>query len=338
MEPSVDPILLPEHKIVSTTKHAHRIRAISITVFAIILLATIATYGYFFIYINPTSIFYRAIARIPQIQSSQFEGELHAEYEKSTDESFLQIPISFSTSFAGAFTQNKNTPIQYETALTLNAGAVKLSDLEIKKMDSDVYILIKNLSDVGLIDNSKVINQWIQFNLNDIPSLYPTVRAFSFLSPHSLISSDMIFALRNTPPATITEVFPDEEIDGTISYHYTYHIDHTNLISFVKTFEETQINTGDKVSTALSDNLASIEFDDGDVWISKDKTIITQLIMNFTRHGEDVDSPVLHVGLDVHLTNIDQENRIVEPENYKTIEEVFTDIVSTIKIPSGISN
>lgn len=258
-----------------------------------ILLATILIVGVFvfgggaFTYFNyfqsPDKIVQKMIAKLTEIKSLEYSGEIKTEVNAGDllgGGNLLQPaqPVlnnktsNFSINFSGVSDTNDLNNPKGSFSFNINTDALGQENftlgLEIRTIDKIVYAKLSNLPNLGFFDLTAVSNQWIkidtealkkQFGLEKIEEQLEELQKKQELSPEQI--EKLKTAVQQHKVFRITENFASEKIEGVYTYHYKFTIDKEEIgkkdflpykISLSSVIKETEKSkTSGKVSFAL---------------------------------------------------------------------------------------
>lgn len=296
-----------------------------ILIVLIIFLAGIVSfgslYGYLYYYLDPNQILTRSLSNFSNIKAYSFSGTLRTEYDKPQNETSLQTPISFSSAFTGTYVNTTVDGPRYGVSFTVNAGSVNVAQLEARKISSRLYLFPKQLSDLGLINNERILNKWIEIDTETFP-----VKTPNFISVFSSILSGsekkkLLGQISQSPPLIITTTLPDDTIEGVPSYHFLYIVQKDNLVSLLKRQENAQENEIDRL-------FSQIDFKNGEIWIARKGNYINRITILFVRKGAERNTPGLNVALDIRLTDIANQKSIPIPEDSIPLTRIILEMTN----------
>lgn len=205
-----------------------------------------AAYGYFiFVYekeLSPEEVLERMSVEMGSVTSFEYAGEVNA----STQIGFSGLGQSTSSSETMDFNMNIfgrsdiSNPSEPKASLVLSLrtsalqpfvpGELGLS-MEVVSLGNDTYMKLTQVPVVGLFDLSSTTNQWINLDTSSL------AEQFGF-APETLtetaswnFSAEELERVRKTFSRfiTVTEVLPDELVDGVDTYHYRFGLNKSGL-------------------------------------------------------------------------------------------------------------
>jgi hypothetical protein len=323
--PTVEPVIVEAEANVSPPSlepyHEHQVnkknrwKGILLTFLVVVLLVAGGIYGYFRFYLSPDRILAQSLYELTRTTSFSFDGIARMEYEKPKDSTAFLIPLAFSSSVSGTYVKEKDD-FKIRSSVTINAGTVTVSELEFIKDSNTLYVFFKTLSDLGLIDNAQVKDKWIAIDFTKLPDHYTELLPFKIDSLTDEQKIKLFTAFRENSPLVVAEVFNEEVVEGFPSYHYRLKVQKENIVT---------------INEQLAKNLEGIEFENIEVWIRKDDTRLTRVVVSMKRAGEEVNSPRISVFLDVVLKDYNNKYLIQAPDSSVMLEKFIFDVTQSLK-------
>lgn len=234
-------------------------------------------YWYTHFYQNPNTILLRSLSHINSIEAFSYTGNFHLTYAlPSEKQTIVQRPVSFSSGFVGSYIKHKEADPRIAFSGTVNAGERTLAEFETKIIEKNVYVLIRSLADIGFIDNTTVINQWIFLDMSTLPPQISNL----FMLPIWRIDTSTIKSDLDQSPITISHVFPVEVQDTRPVYHFQYHIDPERLST---------------VFPEIQNDFSKVEFGDGEIWIDSKTEYIRGISFSLKRKELERDAPQITI-------------------------------------------
>lgn len=326
---SQPPLPISTSPITFTKKRVDR-KWLLIILSMILLGVGIHSYAHF-IYFNPSKILARSFNNLAKSSTFLFTAETYMSYDTEAN-SAIQIPISFSSAISGIYSNENHDP-RFSISGTLNAGKIPLAQFELKKVETSAYIFIKSLSDLGFIDNEKVTERWISLDLTNLPQNSTQVQFFPQVPLTETQRNKLLELMKNNPPMTVHEVFPEEESQGKVLRHYTMDVQKQNLIVCIESF------VVDEPSRARVKKLMDqIEFNNTEIWISKADDQLVRMVVQFSRRSSEVGAPAIHLSVDLNFRNFGQTVSIQAPKSSTPVDSILKEVVHGIQIsPSEVS-
>jgi hypothetical protein len=291
---------------------------ILLTVSSVVFIISLSLYVYLLYFLNPNRVVTQSALHFVESSSFSFNGTIRAEYKTPNDEtSVIQTPVVFTSAVSGTYAWEKEIP-QFMSSITVNAGPITVSQLQLRKVANTLYVFFDTLSDFGFVDNEKVQNKWVSIDLSQLPTHYTNL---SSLSLESLTLNEKLALLqrvRKSPAFLVTYKFPDEIVDGVGSYHYRLELQKDNIELY---------------NNSLANTIEQIEFGNIEVWIRKDTQEFSRVLVTFTRKGEEVNSPSIHVFADMQLTDYNDPSLIEAPTTSVPLQDVVREVMQNFKAP-----
>ncbi len=290
-----------------------------------LLIGTGAIYAYFNYYMKPERVMGRAIAKTFDASTFEFVGNLKVAYQQSENSpSAIKLPLNFTLAYTGIYKAEENQNAKISAQATANAGNVTIAEFNLKRLSPYLFVQINSLSELGFIDNSKILTKWIQIDLTKIP-LNDQVLASVLKEIDTKNQTALISAVTDNFPFAITHRFEDEPVDGIDSYHYQYLVDKANL---QKVLVSLSVESNSQNEKELSDRLEHFDIKPGELWVNKHDGTIRRLTFAFTRRGLEKDSPVIDFAGDIRLHNYEETPNIQAPQSSMRLEDIIKDVVN----------
>jgi hypothetical protein len=272
--------------------------------FLLSLIVVCGSYWYTHFYLHPNNILLRSLLHINTIESFSYTGNIHLVYDLSDEEKrIVKEPLTFSSGFTGLYKKQKDeeTP-RVSFSGTVNAGDKTMSEFESRTINKKSYIRISSLADIGFIDISKVLDQWISVDLTKLPVSLSSLFIIPFWQ---LDENTIIQNVQKQSPITVVEVLNPEILDGIPVYHYRYHINSENLNSLF---------------AQSSTTIPNVEFADGEVWVNQRKEEIVELTFSVKRKDLEKEAPQIVISGLLQFTDINKPVTIDPPESSAPFE------------------
>jgi hypothetical protein len=270
------------------------------------------SYWYTHLYLRPENILLRSLSHISSIESFIYKGNLHLTYEVPADQkTIVKEPLLFSSGFVGSYKkqQNEDEPrISFNG--TINASDRTLSEFESKYINKNIYLYITSLANIGIIDNTKVTNQWIFVDLAKFPPQIANV----FIVPFWKIDKVQIRTAISEFPISIVHIFDNEVQKDALVYHYQYHVNPLLLNSL---FPDTHLD------------ITNLEFGDGEVWIDTKKEMIVAMSFSLTKKQVERDAPQIKITGIIHFDDVNTSISIEPPSSSVPFQELIQNAVIT---------
>jgi len=287
--------------------------------FVLGLLILGSLYTYFYYYLSPQQVLNRAVGKTLNVSGGGYLGGLNIEYkEPKTQSQAIKIPITFSLSTIGNFTRDA-FGLQAEASYTVNAGAITLSEFDLRKIGPIFYLYIKNISAFHFPDTSKVINNWIAIEGDKLPVDFP----ITIPTLNSSQERNLIISFIQKPPILVTEKIEDESVSGSPAMHFKYKIDKENFIELMHLVS----------SDSLNHIITQVEFGEGEIWIRKSDEKVIRVMGNVTRKAEEINAPTIVITFDFSLKDEPSQIRIHAPETSTPVNDILDELSKGFRLP-----
>lgn len=292
------------------------------------LIGTGFIYAYFNYYMKPENVLGRAIAKTFDASTFEFVGNLKVAYQMAeSSKSVIKLPLNFTLAYTGIYQGEEKKNAKISAHVTANAGNVTIAEFDVKRLSPYVFVQVNSLSELGFIDNSKILSKWIQIDITKIP-LDDYVLAGLLQEVDTKNETALIAAVRDNFPFAITHRFDDEPVEGIASYHYQYLVDKKKVQQILISLSGQK---GEQEVRQLEDRLNHFDFKPGEVWVNKIDGTVRRITFTFTRRGLEKDSPVIDFTGDIILHNYEETPNIQEPQNSIHLEDVIKDVMINFK-------
>lgn len=321
------------------------------------LLATILIVGVFvlgggaFAYFNyfqsPEKIVQKMIAKLTEIKSLEYSGEIKIEVNAGDllgGGNLLQPaqPVSnnktsnFSINFSGVSDTNDLNNPKGSFSFNINTDALGQENftlgLEIRTIDKIVYAKLSNLPNLGFFDLTAVSNQWIkidtealkkQFGLEKIEEQLKEAQKKQELSPEQI--EKLKTAGQQNKVFRITENFASEKIEGVDTYHYKFTIDKEEIKKLRTDISQiTQDKTlTEKELADFDESFKAIELPEGEIWIGKKDFLPYKISLSSVIKETEKSKTSGKVSFTLLFKNFNKPVQIEIPTPVKTLEEIL---------------
>lgn len=332
-------------------------RKILIIPITLVVLAGAGYFAYVKIYLAPEKVFARSIAKMSEVKSFGYDGNLGVSIKGNVlnDNSsisalgslFKLSVATYSLEYSGAFdVSNSESNSDPKTKIHMN---LKSGDQSVLVMDSvnvdasESYVYIQDIADLGALgitSPSLFLGRWIHLNINEIAKSFGVESASGSDETQKAAKYDtakQILAEEN--PIVIQDNLKSEEIDSEQTYHYSFSIDKqkltnlsTRMIELIDSnpLTDTQKQNFDRF-------ISSLQFYGGEVWIGK-KDMYLRRVKLSVNMKEDNSSFDVTLGNDLTLTGFNQDQNITKPHEYVDIMDVYNDYVKSLNFPTEPTN
>ncbi|MFA6255149.1 MAG: hypothetical protein WC675_03940 [Patescibacteria group bacterium] len=317
-----------------------------------------AFYYYSNIYLAPEKVFEDAIKNLTKLDSGKLDYEISISMKPSLSNQANQpsaatslsllMPQEFNLSAAATINFAKNNDF-VQTASEINidipAGtqiplvgqmtySPKISIVSVDK--ENLYAKIEGIPVLPFFDASKINNQWIKINFQELQAQYGLKIKPSAENDSAKVKD---FLQKFTDVYKKNSFFKwqklkSETIDNAASYHYAITLDKEAFKKFITALDELSkqegldkdynLNLEDQLKS-LDEVLAKLDFS-GEIWIAKKgriiKKAVANLLMNDPNYSSEVKSTIV-------LTNYNQPIKIDEPTNAMSFKELMDSMMGT---------
>ena len=193
-----------------------------------------------------------------------------------------------------------------------------------------LYVKITQFPELGLgIDTTPIMNTWIQFPMKQLESITPK---------SSLVTTPMTedqktqlqTALVNDQFIVLSKNIPDNSVTGVDTYHYTYTVDKTKLLQFIKdasTIMKTELSDADIAS--YQKGMDSVTTMTGAIWIGKKDympyRVTFKAVGDSTTYSQDMN-------ITMNLKNFNTTPEITAPASSKTSDQILQELMPTASV------
>ena len=335
---------------------------ILIFVVVVILLLAAGGAGAFYYYnqmMLPAKAFSAALTKMGQMKSGKVSAELVIDakiksypQEISTDsltgsttasEQKYNLKLTNQTSFSKvsddfyqSMTESSITlPDQLKEMLGGN-GTLQLSTISADK--NKLFLKVGGL-DLAPVQYSFLNNLWIAFDVEAVQEQY--LHSTTTFDNKAAVNDIIKIYQKNS--FVVLKMVGQEDVSGTPSDHYSASVDKDKLKQFIlqanqlaKEKYQGQASSVDNVSASQIDEyLAGISVD-GDFWISRQDGYFTKTKINFIFNNYN--GTEVNTDLTLAFSDYNQTITITAPTNFKTSNEVISEIMGNISLMSPSSS
>ena len=299
-------------------------------------------------FLSPEAVVARMFKEISKVESFEYDAEIKAELKGThlvTDGFALpmddssneimnkdEIKNNFTINFSGGLNiKDLNMP---QSAIKINfktdflSGEESVFDLELRLKDNNLYILLNNIGETGIIDLSFLSKVWIKFDMSDLDELRGTSDSEKDDSDPKL-SDEEIKKLKEIyskiPLIKITEKLTNEKLNNESVYHFKYTLDKDALKKFI--IEASSILDNKEAANFDQDNLDSsleaLESLSGEIWISK-KDFLPRKLSFISTYKETSTSKISgNITTMISFKNFNNPFNVEVPNDTKPFEEII---------------
>jgi len=347
------------------------VRKINKTLLAVISIVGILVvaggiFGYFYYFREtPEKVIEKMWARLAEVKTVEFQGKIKAQGVNVPDllgeDSFMepnqQEPskqtANLSFNFNGKTDINDVNNPKASFVLDIKTDALKKSKqeesilgLEVRLIDKVYYIKLNN---IGLIDLSFLLNQWIKIDPEAIVNKFAPEefkKQIEEVQKQQELTSEQEEKLRQifaqSKVIKVTEELASEEIEGVNTHHYKFSIDKNELKKLILDINDTVVKgrtLTDKEIAEIDRDLEVIEsLGSGEIWVGKKDYLPYKISWEIKEMkesevgGEQLTATLL-------FRNYNKPVQIDVPSPVKNFEEIFTQLfglfLGGMQLPSG---
>jgi hypothetical protein len=310
----------------------------------VLIIAGVAYYGYFEIYLAPEKVFARSMNKMQSITSLAYEGTVSMRvkgdlFGSSGLESFFNLSsLFYSVDFSGGveFGDRQNT--KNNTLLDIKSRGESIAKVEIRNIKEDLYVFIHELIDIssfGFFDTSLLTGKWVEIDIDEYIHLLSEVNenVDTSVSDEQVEKYKNIFV--NNNPIENLEKLGSEEINGIPAYHYKLSINKDAVKEIMTGIYEDY--SGEEFTETekrnLDERFEDLEFYGGEIWIGKKDGYVRKYKININTKDDNASDTTVTLSYDVTFDEFDQSFAIEEPKSSVTVEELFEEITKSLEIP-----
>lgn len=328
-----------------------------IAIFSIIVVLAIGggAFAYFYYFQSPERIVQRMTARLAEIKSLEYSGEIRAEVDTSnllgggnllqpSQPVAAQKASNFSINFTGVSdVRDLNNP-QGSFSFNINTDALTEGQItfgvEIRNVGKIIYVKISDVPNLGFFDLSAVKNQWVkidtealkkQFGLEKLEEQLKEVQKQKELTPEQI--EKLKEAVQQAKAFKITQKLASEKVEGVSTHHYKFTIDKAgvkNLVADIgqivqnKTLTEKELADFDK-------SLETVKLPEGEIWIGKKDLLPYKISLSSTIKEADTSKISGKVSLILLFKNFNKPVHIAVPTQAKPLEEILEGLLEGLQ-------
>ena len=304
-------------------------------------------FAYFNYFQSPEKIVQKMIAKLTEIKSLEYSGEIQTEVNtrdllgggnllQPTQPVSNKKPSNFSINFNGVSDTNDLNNPKGSFSFNINTDALGQENftlgLEMRTIDKIVYVKLSNLPNLGFFDLTAVANQWIkidtealkkQFGLEKIEEQLKEAQKKQELSPEQI--EKLKTAVQQHKVFKITDSLAGEKIEGVNTYHYKFTIDKEEI---KKLFADISQITQDKTLTEkelaeFDKSFEAVELPEGEIWIGKKDLLPYKISLSSVIKETDQSKTSGKVSFILLFKNFNKPVQIEIPAPVKTLEEIL---------------
>ncbi len=309
---------------------------IGLVLFFLALLAGSAA-AYFMVYLpsKPENVLLQALynsTNSSEVKSAKVDGTLKIS-GKGVPPSLGDIDLTASMAENGDSQATISTDFD-GVSLTAEFRVIGESDLYFKLngvKDLDKILKSLNLDDADSRQTislfapilEKLDDQWVKTDSTSDQLTGGLTGNLDILNLTKEESDKVAEIYKNNPVLEITEVLPEEEVNGEPSYHYKIAINKENYVAFLTELKDANIG---KLKVEQSDIESAKDMDTSklniEVWINKTSKSVNQIKLS----GSEDD---VNMELRIAITDVNQPVTVEVPEDAKSFEEIFSGLLGT---------
>jgi len=326
-------------------KHKSKKMIPAIVLIVLLLVAGgVALYAYYSgAFVSLSGILPQAIDADREVKSESFDFRATADFSEMVSvsdglNSFLALGGNsprFNLNIKGVAdeTDPKNIKALFDTSVDM--GPISIA-LEIRMADEVVYFMVKKLPSLGLMfmDASEYENKWFSISTN--PEELDKLKALGVstdigaqeLTPEQ---TDKIYKIfREASIIKQTSKLPSETIDGELSYHFAFDLDHDGIIALIKSLKEfassidpnsSELENFDPAS--ISEVLDKLWDFKGEIWIGKSDKLLRKFKINFAVQPDSGKDEKVKVDMSMLLTDYNKPVSVTAPEGAIDLESLI---------------
>lgn len=327
------------------TQPSKRLNKTLLAVISIIGVSIIGggVFGYFYYFQSPEKIVQKMTARLIEIKSLEYSGEVKIEVDTGDS---LGGTSNFSINFTGLSDIQKLDDPRSLFSFNIKTDALPQGEfafgLEIRTIGKIAYVKLNDVPSLDFFDLSAVKNQWIkidaevlkkQFGLEKVEEQLKEAEKKQELSPEQI--EKLKIAVKQAKIFKITEKLASEKIEGINTYHYKFTIDKEEIkklfidISQVITLTEKELADFDK-------SLETSELPEGEIWIGKKDLLPYKISLSSTIEETDKSKTSGKVSFTLWFKNFNKPVQIDIPAQVKPLEEVLEGLLlrPQVRVPA----
>lgn len=321
----------------------------------------------YFTYFNqksPEKVLSLMAENISNMKTVEHEGTIQVKFSSpnsflsgsvaSTPDASLTQPetFTFSVQFSGQndFSDIEKTlgyskvRIQTDSLSEFTDGSTDPIEFEFRNKNNVMYIRINELPETDFFDLSFLTNQWVAFDFASLSEQFDMKEFEEEMAAAQQESRQNFEEWRNkilqANIFTITDVLPQEKIEGELSYQYKFAIDTEALLELL-------IEFGSDIDTVTEEDIESYKesIDDlgsivGKIWISKKDYLPRKLVLSANSVAQNEYDANVTIGVLMLLRNYNEPVIVETPSPVKNIEEIleefFDSMFSDLTFPSEV--
>jgi len=318
-------------------------------------------FAYFYYFQSPEKVVQRMTAKLAEIKSLEYSGEIKAEVDASnltsgasllqpTQPTATKKASNFSINFNGVSdVKDLNNP-QGSFSFNINTDALTEGQfnfgLEVRNVGKVIYVKISDVPNLGFFDLSTVKNQWVkidtealkkQFGLEKLEEQLKEAQKQQELSPEQI--EKLKEAVQSAKIFKITQKLPSEKISGVNTYHYKFTIDKQGIKKLITDISQIVQNKAltEKEIADFDKSLEAIELPEGEIWIGKKDLLPYKLSLSSIFKETDTSKASSKVSFILTFKNFNKPVQIEIPAQAKPLEEILGGLFGGLQglSPSG---
>lgn len=312
-------------------------------------------FAYFYYFQSPERIVQRMTARLAEIKSLEYSGEIKAEVDTGNllgGGNLLQLsqPVvaqkasNFSINFTGVSdVKDLNNP-QGSFSFNINTDALTEGQftfgLEIRNVGKIIYVKISDVPNLGFFDLSAVKNQWVkidtealkkQFGFEKLEEQLKEAQKQQELTPEQIEKLKEV--VKQAKVFKITQKFASEKINGVNTHHYKFTIDKEGIKKLVTDISQIVQNKTltEKELTDFNKSLEAIELPEGEIWIGKKDLLPYKVSLSSTIKGTEQLKTSGKISFTLLFKNFNKPVQIDIPTQTKPLEEILGGLFSGLQ-------
>jgi hypothetical protein len=305
-------------------------------------------FAYFNYFQSPEKIVQKMTAKLTEIKSLEYSGEIKAEANTEdllggggnllppTQSTQNNKTSDFSITFTGKSDIQKIDDPKSLFSFNIKTDALEQGEftfgLEIRTIGKVIYVKTNDVTNLEFFDLSAIKNQWIkidiealkeQFGLGEIEEQLKEAQNKQELSPEQI--EKLKLAVQQAKIIKTTEKLPSEKIEGINTDHYKFTIDKEGI---KKLFTDVSQTIQDKTPTEkelaeFDKGFEAVESLEGEIWIGKKDVLPYKISLSAVIKETDQSKTSGKGNFTLLLKNFNKPVQIDVPTQAKPLEEIL---------------
>jgi len=343
--------------VITTSNPKKKLILILALVGAAILLTGSGVWAYFTYFPTPEKVITKSLTNLSSITSVEYESVTFLEGDPANFMPDLGVSAnqpksgsskaSATLTLKGAYdTQQSNNSSSWFTISLLSKGLLG-SDfyfgIESRFINKVIYTNFTDVPNLGFIDLSKLKNQWMKIDLEEIAKKFGKGDEIKKAEESTQITPEqkqkIKAALESANIISITEKMPTEDINGEPSYHYRFIINQTGLKQLITTLgqilNESKDDSGNQAmasAISASEDLlnAAKEMPAGELWIGKRDYLPRKIMFTGSLHDSSGKAIDANYKFTFTFKNFNKPIVVEVPASSRNAEEVLQEALGPL--------